>query len=154
MLRIASLEDIDYIYSLNTELFIVLNGLNERIYNPIGFPKEFISSMIKSKDSDYILVEDDDKIIGYALIEKRESPSKLYEAFKEDKFAYIYEVVILPEYRSKGYGTSLIEMAEKWAKDRNLTSIELNALENNYSAKAFYENIGFEKYQVKLRKNI
>ncbi len=154
MIRIANENDIEQIYNLNTELFIVLNSLNDKIYNPIGFPKQFINIMIKSHESDYIVIEDDDKIIGYVLIEKRESPYKTYESFKEDEFAYIYEVVILPEYRLKGYGKYLIEEAQKWAKKRNLKSIELNVLSNNYSAIAFYEKVGFENYQIKMRKNI
>lgn len=154
MLRLASLDDIDEIYNLNTELFLVLNNLRDDIYNPVGFPKIFIKSMINSLNSDYIVIEDDDKIIGYLLIEKRESPYKTYESFKEDEFAYIYEVVILPEYRLKGYGKYLIEEAQKWAKERNLKSIELNVLSNNYNAMAFYEKVGFENYQIKMRKNI
>ena len=48
MTRIASEKDIEQIYNLNTELFIVLNSLNDKIYNPIGFPKQFIDIMIKS----------------------------------------------------------------------------------------------------------
>ena len=154
MIRIANENDIEQIYNLNTELFIVLNSLNDKIYNPIGFPREFINIMIKSHNSDYIVIEDDDKIIGYLLIEKRESPYKTYESFKEDEIAYIYEVVILPEYRLKGYGKYLIEEAQKWAKERNLKSIELNVLSNNYNAMAFYEKVGFENYQIKMRKNI
>ena len=154
MLRIANLDDVNEIYNLNTELFVVLNELKGDIYNPIGFPMDFITSMIKSNESDYILVEDDDKIIGYALIEKREAPCNEYNSFKEDNFAYIYEIIILPEYRFKGYGTELISKAKEWAKLRNLTSIELNVLNNNYSARAFYENVGFEEYQIKMRKEV
>ena len=63
-------------------------------------------------------------------------------------------MVILPEYRLKGYGKYLIEEAQKWAKERNLKSIELNVLSNNYSAIAFYEKVGFQNYQIKMRKNI
>lgn len=154
MLRIANEQDINDIYNLNTELFVVLNELKGEIYNPIGFPLEFITSMIRSKDSDYILVEDDDKIIGYALIEERQSPFNQYSSFKEDNFAYIYELIILPEYRFKGYGREIINKAKEWAKLRKLTSIELNVLNNNYSARAFYENVGFEEYQIKMRKEI
>lgn len=90
MLRLASLDDIDEIYNLNTELFLVLNNLRDDIYNPVGFPKIFIKSMINSLNSDYIVIEDDDKIVGYALIEERVSPYKDYEAFVEDRFAFIY----------------------------------------------------------------
>lgn len=154
MFKIAQLNDTDDIYKLNTELFMVLNELKENIYNPVGFPDTFIKSMIISKESDYILAIDDEKVIGYALIEERVSPFKEYDSFVEDHYAFIYELVILPEYRNKGYGKKIIEEAEKWAKARNLTSIELNALSNNYSARAFYERSGFEEFQVKLRKEI
>lgn len=154
MLRIANTYDVDEIYNLNTELFIVQNELKPEIYNPIAFPKIFIRSMINSLNSDYILIEDDEKIIGYALIEERESPYREYDSFVEDHYAFIYEIVILPEYRTKGYGRKIIEEATKWANERKLTSIELNVLSNNYSAKAFYESNDFKEYQVKLRKEI
>lgn len=154
MTRIANMQDAEQIYNLNTELFFVLNILNDKIYNPIGFPMDFIKAMINSTDSDYIVIEDDGKIIGYILIEKRESPYKTYASFKEDEFAYVYEVVILPEYRSKGYGKYLIDEANKWAKERGLKSIELNVLSNNYNAIAFYEKTGFVDYQIKMRKDV
>lgn len=154
MIRIANLDDIEDIYALNTELFKVLTELKESLFNPIGFPKGYISVMIRSDNSDYVVIEDDDKIVGYLLIEKRAAPIDRYDSFKKDEFAYIEEIIILPEYRAKGYGTKLIEFATKWAKDRDLTSLELNVLSNNYSAIAFYENNGFEEYQLKLRKEI
>lgn len=154
MLRIANTYDIDEIYNLNTELFVVQNELKPEIYNPIAFPKIFIKSMINSLNSDYILIEDDEKIIGYALIEERESPYREYDSFVEDHYAFIYEIVILPEYRTKGYGRKIIEEATRWASKRKLTSIELNVLSNNYSAKAFYESNGFKEYQIKFRKKI
>lgn len=154
MLKTANLDDVDEIYNLNTELFVVLNELKGDIYNPVAFPKEFITSMINSNDADYIIIQEDDKIIGYALIEERVSPYKEYESFAEDHYAFIYELVILPEYRTKGYGRQIINYARKWAKDRKLNSIELNVLSNNYSARAFYENNGFEEYQLKLRKEV
>lgn len=154
MIRIARKEDIDSIYDLNTELFIILNELKSNIYNPVAFPKIFIESMIASTNSDYIVLEEDDKIIGYALIEERVSPYKDYDSFNEDHYAFIYEFVVLPEYRTKGYGRKIMDEAQIWAEKRNLKSIELNVLENNYSARAFYERNGFEEYQIKLRKYI
>lgn len=154
MLRIATLDDVEDIYNLNTELFIVLNNLREDIYNPIAFPTVFIKSMINSLNSDYILIDEDDKLIGYALIEERQSPYKEYDAFVEEHYAFIYELIILPEYRTKGYGKKIMEEAQNWAKNRKLNIIELNVLSNNHSAIAFYEKNGFEDYQIKLRKDI
>lgn len=154
MIRIAQESDADAISELNEELFVVLNELKGDIYNPVAFPKSFINAMINSQESDYILIEDDDKVVGYALIEQRMSPYNEYNAFVEEHYAYIYEIVVLPEYRTKGYGKQIIEEANNWAKTRGLSSIELNCLSNNYSAKAFYERTGFGEYQVKLRKNV
>ncbi len=154
VLKTASDENIMDIYNLNTELFIVLNELKSNVYNPVAFPESFIKSMILSSTSDYILVIDDDKVVGYALIEERVSPYKDYDGFTEDHYAFIYELVVLPEYRNKGYGKKIMEEAIKWAKTRKLSSIELNALSNNYNALAFYDRMGFEEYQVKLRKEI
>lgn len=154
MIRLANINDVENIQKLNMELFIVLNQLRPDIYNPIAFEKTFIKSMINSCNSDYILIEDDDRLVGYSLIEERISPFKEYDSFIEDHYAFIYELVILPEYRTKGYGRQIIEAANMWAKKRKLTSIELNVLNNNYNARAFYEKNGFEEYQIKLRKEI
>lgn len=154
MIKLATLEDVQEISDLNIELFSFLNTLKEDIYNPIGLPLNFIYSMINSKEADYILSIEDEKVIGYALVEERSAPSNVYDSFKEDKFAYVYEIVVLPEYRLKGYGRELIDAVSKWGRQRNLTSIELNVLSNNYNAIAFYGNEGFNDYQIKLRKNI
>ena len=113
MIRLADEADADAISKLNEELFIVLNELKGDIYNPVAFPKYFIDSMIKSHESDYILIEDDNKVVGYALIEQRESPYTEYSAFVEDHFAYIYELVVLPEYRDKGYGKQIVKEAKE-----------------------------------------
>ena len=75
MIRLANEEDVDVIYDLNTELFKVMSEIEESIYNPYGMPKSIILSAIKSSKMDYILCEDDDKVIGYVLLEKASTPS-------------------------------------------------------------------------------
>lgn len=154
MLRKAVIDDIEDIYNLDTELFIVLSELEPDVYNPVSFPKDYIKAMINSEDSDYIIVEEDEKVIGYCLIEKRAAPCERFESLKKDEFAYIDEVVILPEYRMKGYGKELMDCANEWAKEKGLKTIELNALAKNYSACAFYERFGFREYQIKYRKEV
>ncbi len=154
MVRIANEYDVDSIYELNTELFKVLNTLDNKTYNPYAFPKDMILSLINSEKSDYILYEEDERIIGYVLIEKASTPSNKIISFKENNYAIIDEIVILPEYRMKGYGKTLMEESTNWAKSRGLSSIELYVLSNNYGAIAFYENDGFEEFQKKMRKII
>jgi len=154
MIRLAEEKDIKEIQKLNRELFTVLNKLHPNIYNIWSFNSDFIISIIKNIDSDYILIEENNMIIGYLFIEKRVSPSKEFKFFKKEEFAYIYEIVVLPEYRSKGFGKTLINEANIWAKKRNLSCIELNVLANNYSAVDFYEDIEFENYQLKMRKKV
>lgn len=154
MIRLANENDVDVIYNLNTELFKVMSEIEETIYNPYGMPKEVILSVINSEKADYILYIEDEKVIGYVLVEKASTPSDRIHSFKENKYALIDEIVVLPEYRMKGYGKILMGEATKWAKSKKLTSIELHVLSRNYNAIAFYENEGFEEYQKRMRKEV
>lgn len=154
MIRIANEDDVENIYELNEELFKVLNSLNSTIYNPEAMPKDMIRSMINSQKADYILCEEDERIIGYVLVEKAATPSDRISSFKEYNYAMIEEIVVLPEYRMKGYGKILIDEATSWAKEKKLDAIELCVLSNNYNAIAFYENAGFEELQKRMRKEV
>lgn len=58
---------------------------------------------------------------------------------------YIYHTVVLPEYRGKGLGSSLVETAVAALRDEGITRVCLNVMESNEQGKAFWRSRGWEK---------
>ena len=52
------------------------------------------------------------------------------------------KIYLIPEYRSKGLGSAIVESIKRQATDVN-KSVKLRILESNRKAKALYERLGF-----------
>ena len=55
----------------------------------------------------------------------------------------IYSLYLLPQYTGKGLGKRLMDRALSEMKEKGFTNILLFALEQNLTARKFYENYGF-----------
>ena len=60
---------------------------------------------------------------------------------------YICAMALFPEFRGKGIGTRLLEIAEEQAKENNLNQLSLIVFEQNKGAKKLYERHGY--YEIK-----
>jgi len=78
----------------------------------------------------FLLAEEDSKIIGYILAERRE----------ED--GVIVSIAVSPDNRLQGIGTSLMEAIQK---KMNVRRFFLIVRESNRGAQIFYDNLGFSK---------
>lgn len=99
-------------------------------------------------------LDDSEKGIGRFL---RRNPDTSFVAYEDDRLVgavlcgqdgrrgYIYHTVVLPEYRGRGIGSSLVEAAVKALKAQDITRVCLNVMETNEQGKAFWENRGWEK---------
>jgi len=61
-----------------------------------------------------------------------------------NKFAYVEELVVNPDFRGKGIGKVLMDHAIAWAKDQNFPGIMLETQDNNVPACKLYEKCGFK----------
>lgn len=52
-------------------------------------------------------------------------------------------VGVLPDYQGQGVGTRLFEQLEPWAKEKNITRLELTVMAHNHVAIALYHKLGF-----------
>ncbi|MGL6006091.1 GNAT family N-acetyltransferase [Aeromonas sobria] len=60
-----------------------------------------------------------------AIIDGREAGLLSYEDWSEQSLGFIYEIFVLPEYRTQGVGRGLLSYAEELAKELHCTSIQL-----------------------------
>ena len=69
-----------------------------------------------------------------SVIEKRKEPRKLV----------LDGICVDTSQRSRGIGTALLKVAERYAQDSNLDSVKLSVIDRNHRAEALYRRLGFE----------
>jgi ribosomal protein S18 acetylase RimI-like enzyme len=61
--------------------------------------------------------------------------------YKKD-LTYIKEIQISKPFQNKGFGTEILKIIQKEAKEKNLPKLQLKILQNNFAIK-LYEKFGF-----------
>lgn len=65
------------------------------------------------------------------------------------RYAEISDMIVIPEYQSRGYGTALIQHLIQIASSFNLDYVEIGAALSNPRALALYLRLGFQKWLVR-----
>ena len=107
-------------------------------------PKEYLDSIPKGRWADRInkngmknlVMIENGKLIGTAGFCRSR-----WDKFKE--YGEIVSIYFLPEYIGKGYGKHLIKKCTEELKKQGFTAVLLWVLEDNISARHFYEKNGF-----------
>ena len=69
------------------------------------------------------------------------------------RYAMVQELVVAEAHRRRGIGTRLMREAERWARDRGLTQIELGVYEFNEAALRLYSKLGYSTDSRRLTRN-
>lgn len=148
-IRLATLNDISEICLLYNEFFAYNASLQPTYYKAGkesgGYPK----SIIESKDSDIFVAIDSDKVAGLIHITEAKTPP--FDAFVPHNYAEIIDFITTAEYRKKGIGTKLMDVAKQWAEARNLDYIELFVLNEAKDEIDFYEHKNFVSVSHTMR---
>lgn len=71
-----------------------------------------------------------------------------------DKKAFIYDLIIEENYRSKGYGKKLMLLAEQEMKKLGVVRVGLHAFSNNVNAISLYQRLGFIQTDINMEKDL
>ena len=148
-IRVATKNDIKQIEILYQELFLEMSKLQPKYITPAKQEVEFIRYAINEKDSDILIAEVDNCIVGFLLIQEFITPS--YACLIEHKYAFIADMVVEHKYQKQGIGSALLAEAKTWAENRKLDYLELNVLSANIGAIALYEKQGFKDISHTMR---
>ena len=86
----------------------------------------------------YIARDENGQRIGFIWLIESTS------GFTAAAFAWVMCVYVEAGFRGEGIGRKLMELGEKWARERNLIDIILNVSNKNDAAIQLYESMGFE----------
>lgn len=111
-----------------------------------------IQSQIDSPDHLFLVAELDispNQLIG--ILEA--SIIELSSVFLPKSSLHIHAIYVVPQYRRSGIARSLMEAAFKWGRDKGCTEADLHVLRNS-PAKSLYESLGFEDFQIEMRRKL
>ncbi len=78
-------------------------------------------------------------IVGFISVRIKAYPKYLNIAPR----GLICELYVRPEFRGKGVGNMLVQQAQKWLLEKEISCIELNSVARNSVGEAFWKNCGF-----------
>jgi ribosomal protein S18 acetylase RimI-like enzyme len=68
--------------------------------------------------------------------------------------AFIYDILVLSDFRGSGYGTQALHAVEDWALAHGIEQIGLAAFGHNEGAQRLYRRLGYETTQLRMRKRL
>jgi ribosomal protein S18 acetylase RimI-like enzyme len=95
-----------------------------------------------------VLAKITDEAVGFALV--RVVPSLLYAT----PHAELTELYVIEEFRQRGIASDLIAFSEKVAFQKGARSILVQTGDDNEQALSLYKKLGYEEYDLVLRKRI
>ena len=145
-IRTAVLEDLETLKKFEQEIISYERPFAPNLKkNPIIYYD--IKDLIVRADAEVLVVVDDKLLVGsgYALI-KKSPPYK-----DPDHYAYLGFMYVAPDHRGKGLNGALCTKLIDWAKNRNISDIQLDVYAQNKSALDAYAKIGFKPDLLKMR---
>ena len=109
---------------------------------------DYFNEIINDDDSLNYLYEDNNKVVGVILVDKK--TTKSLPIIKSKNIYYINDIVVDEKFRKKGIGRKLYNYIKEKAIDDNIDSIELNVWSFNKDAIKFYESLGMKVKNMKF----
>ena len=112
------------------------------------FAISFFEEMLTDPTVHMFLAEENGNAVGCIvckLIERLESPFTFAA-----RTLLIDQISVRPEARRQGVGAALMHQAELLAKELNLERIHLDSWDFNLDAHAFFERLGYQKFNFRF----
>ncbi len=138
------------------DIAVLYSGLNESMGEsaPNYFKKaeqsiDYINEIISEADSDFIIAVDNNKVIGFALVESKSTPP--FDCFVPHKYTYLMDLFVDKSYRKQGIAKALMAAVKQWANEHEADFIELTVMSNNDNAISLYEGLGYNDFAKRMR---
>ena len=123
----------------------------ERPYDVTLVREEFnyydLSKMIESEEAEVVVAVSGGKLVGAG--NARIMSAKIYNQF--EKYAFLGFMYVSPEHRGMGINKLIIKDLVEWARLKGLSEVRLQVYDENKSAVAAYEKVGFKKLLTEMR---
>ncbi|MBE5097949.1 GNAT family N-acetyltransferase [Priestia aryabhattai] len=113
---------------------------------------EFFKKVIENDRFIFLLAEDEEQHVGFAWLEIKQYSVTVFKKAYES--IYVHQINIEESYKNKGFGSSLMKEIYSIAREKEITTIELDYWSDNTIAESFYEKEGFITYRKMAYKEL
>ena len=106
-----------------------------------------------AKSGAVLVAEIDGAFVGFVAGWVEET-DHIEETPDSNRFGYVSDICVLPEYRGRRIATELLNAIEQRLRDRGVTRVRLYTLFVNRPARANYERSGYKAYEVVYEKGL
>ena len=99
-----------------------------------------------------LVVDTGEEVAGYLTLLINVPTEEIYDG--EYEYALISDIVVLEQFKGRGYGKLLLNEATRIARDKNAQWLRLSVLSENQVAKTLYKKAGFQEFYVDLEKDL
>lgn len=149
--RKAQIEDVPILQDLNNELFIDNSQYDDDLildWATSEKGQKYFTDLITNPTSFILIASDEKRDVGYIATKQKVMD------YRKSKYLEIENTGVIPDYRSKGIGTMLIQKCLEWAKENGFQKMYVNAYFHNLRAISFYKKSGFGETDLGLNRNI
>ena len=112
--------------------------------------KKYFTEKIKDKDSSFIVLEDEGKLIGHGIFCVEEWPP----VFKHKKIGNVRELFLQKPYRNQGLGGKILKNADQFFKKKKVKFSIITVDRANARAGRVYRRHGFNDFRHLLVKEL
>ena len=116
------------------------------------FAVPFFDEMLADPKNSIFLAEESGEALGYVFCKLMERPETPFTFAL--RYVLIDQISVRPAAQKKGVGAALIERALALARDYNVPKIRLDSWGFNTGAHAFFEKMGFKKFNHRFWRNL
>jgi GNAT superfamily N-acetyltransferase len=116
------------------------------------FAVSFFEEMLSDPAVRIFIAEEDGGALGYILCRLIERPENPFTFAMQ--YLLVDQISVRPVARGKGVGAALMKQAEVLAKEFGVQRIQLDSWDFNSNAHAFFEHLGFQKFNFRFWRHL
>jgi ribosomal protein S18 acetylase RimI-like enzyme len=120
--------------------------------DPTDRTDTFIRGLLASQTNTLWVATSGDHVLAVAWVIIRTAPDSPVHVPRT--YAVVETLVVEADARGQGIGRALMEHVQTWAVARGLSEVQLAVHEFNTDARAFYEKLGYETVERRLRRRL
>ncbi|MBI9011503.1 MAG: GNAT family N-acetyltransferase [Clostridiales bacterium] len=149
-IKIVRTSDTDLLATLNHDVQEIHHNIEPEIFKPYNKEnmKRLFDDALENENASAYIAYFDDEVAGYMLLNKRYSEANCFK--KSYSALLIDQICVESHFKGKGIGKALVEFEKAYAKDFDISRIEMNYWTKNNNSGEFFRSQGFENYNERL----